>query len=431
MKSRGKYDKLYICSPLENEKGIILAVSLIFMGILAAMGSAVVMLTRINIKASDNYKNNEHAFYAAQGGTEHARGELSTINAASPDVRSFSDELVDVAGPNGLLDGYGSNTDDVPIIDAVLGDSTYRVYLTNDGVDGFLNTTDNNRRVTFTSVAEGPNNSRTVVETTVSTLGLFPLPATITLLGQGASFTGGNSNAKELHGDDRCGTDPPLPVVAVSHAVDVTAVQSSIDGSKPNTYHTLDPYGFDVTAGTNPDLISTSISSGTLLLIKYNYGIDLLDPDDLNGLVSRLKKVATTVASGGSSATTVDVGSAGVPKVVVVTGDFTLNGNGAGILAVTGNLIFNGNVNYDGLILVIGKGFMKRNGAGNGTLKGGIVVANTAGPDGIPGNIDDAMGAPTLDTSGGGNGNIQYCSTVIDSVDSGLPLRVLAFRQLY
>ena len=98
---------------------------------------------------------------------------------------------------------------------------------------------------------------------------------------------------------------------------------------------------------------------------------------------------------------------------------------------MTGSLTFNGNVNYDGLILVIGKGFMQRNGAGNGTLNGGIVVANTAGPDGLPGTMDDAMGAPTLDASGGGNGNVQYCSTVIASVESGLPLRVMAFRQLY
>ena len=92
------------------------------------------------------------------------------------------------------------------------------------------------------------------------------------------------------------------------------------------------------------------------------------------------------------------------------------------------------NVNYDGIVLVIGEGYMKRNGGGNGTISGGILVANTAnltpGPDGIPGNADDELGPPTFDTSGGGNSNVQYCSTAIDDVVAGLPLKVKAFRHL-
>lgn len=416
---------------LWNERGIVLAVGVMFLGILAAMGGAAALMTRINIKSSGNYKNSEHAFYAAQGGTEHAREALRVINAASADVRSFSDEMVNVSGPDGLLQGYGNGSDDLPIVNAVLGDSTYSVYLTNDPADGVQNPTDTNRKVNLTSVALGPNGTRTVIEATVATLGLFPLPATITLLGPGASFTGGQSNAKELHGDDQCGADPPLPVVAISHVADVPALQASINGSKPHTYHTLDNYGLSVTAESHPDMISQAIPAGTLLLIKNNYGVDLLDPDDLNRLVKSIQKVATTVAPGGSSATSVDIGSPGDPKAVVVTGDFTMNGSGAGILVVTGNLTFNGNVDYDGLILVIGQGVMQRNGAGNGTLNGGIVVANTAGPDGVPGNADDVTGAPLLDTSGGGNGNVHYCSTVIDNMTSSLPLRILAFKQMY
>ncbi len=124
------------------------------------------------------------------------------------------------------------------------------------------------------------------------------------------------------------------------------------------------------------------------------------------------------------------LGSPGDPKVIAVTGDFNLNGDGVGILVVTGQLTFNGNVNYDGLILVIDEGFVQRNGAGNGTLSGGIVVANTAGPDGLLGNSDDAFGPPTFDTSGGGNGNVNYCSTFINNMVGSLPLRVLAFRHL-
>ena len=61
-------------------------------------------------------------------------------------------------------------------------------------------------------------------------------------------------------------------------------------------------------------------------------------------------------------------------------------------------------------------------------------MANTAnldpGPDGIPGNVDDVLGPPTFDTSGGGNSSVGYCSTAIDNALGGLPLKVKAFKHL-
>jgi hypothetical protein len=60
---------------------------------------------------------------------------------------------------------------------------------------------------------------------------------------------------------------------------------------------------------------------------------------------------------------------------------------------------------------------MQRNGGGggNGTISGGILVAKVVGPDGIYGTADDAIGSgPTLDTSGGGNSDILYCSSAIN-----------------
>ena len=70
------------------------------------------------------------------------------------------------------------------------------------------------------------------------------------------------------------------------------------------------------------------------------------------------------VDGGGTTSTTVYVGTPGDTQVVVVNGDFWLKDHGAGILVVTGELTFNGNIDFDGMILVIGKGSMVRNGAG-------------------------------------------------------------------
>jgi hypothetical protein len=98
---------------------------------------------------------------------------------------------------------------------------------------------------------------------------------------------------------------------------------------------------------------------------------------------------------------------------------------------VTGELTFQGNINYDGLILVIGKGSMRRVGGGENIIRGGIMVADTRGPDGIPGTSDDALGPPTMDTSGGGKGNIIYCSTAIDAMLGGIPPRPISFKHVF
>jgi hypothetical protein len=84
--------------------------------------------------------------------------------------------------------------------------------------------------------------------------------------------------------------------------------------------------------------------------------------------------------------------------------------DGAGFLVVTGTLTMRGNTNFKGAILVLGKGILIRNGGGNGEILGGITIAafdRTAG----------GFLAPTFLTNGGGNSNVQYDST---SVNTGL-----------
>jgi len=416
-----------------NETGLVLTVALVFLVVLGVMGSAAVLLTRTDIKISGNYKNSETAFYVAEAGIEHAREVLRAMNAASVDKNSLSDELASVTGSNGVLDGNVSGSDDVPLINAApLGNNSYTVYLTNDSVDGSLNQTDSNKTVILTSVATSPIGSQATIQSTVKAFDFyFPPPGAITLLGSGVNFTGNDSNANELHGDDQCGTGSPKPVVAISDPADVAGLQSSINSSKPDTYHTKDENGLDVTASTHPDAIASVISEDTVADINSTYGINLLDAHDLNDLVADIKKLADSVIPGGTNATSVNVGAPGDTRVVVVTGDFDLNHNGAGILLVTGELTFQGHIDYDGLILVLGEGSMKRAGAGNGAISGGIIVANILGPDGIAGTADDALGPPTFDTSGGGNSKISYCSTAINDMLVDIPPRPISFNHLF
>ncbi len=415
-----------------NQKGIVLPIALVFLVVLGVMGGAAVMMTRTDIRISGNYKNSETAFYVAEAGIENARETLRALNAASGIKNAFSDELAGVTGSNGVLDGYSSGTDDVPLLSAAtLGNGSYTVYLTNDSGDGSLNLTDSNQTVTLTSVATGPTGSTAIIESTVKTFDLFPPPGSITLLGSGANFTGNMSMAKDLAGDDQCGSGTPKPVISVTDIADVPSIKASINNSKPQTYHTKDSDGNIVTAETDPDAITKTISISTLASINSNYGINLNDAHSLNNFVTDLKQLADTVASGGTDASSVYVGAPGDTRIVVVDGDFNLNESGAGILLVTGELTFQGTITYDGVILVFGEGSMRRQGGGNNTIKGGIIIADTLGPDGIAGTADDVLGPPSLNTSGGGQSNIIYCSTVIDNMLSDIPPRPISFRHFF
>ncbi len=421
MISKLRLIKSSIISKHENEKGVVFIAAIGLIGALMLVGTLSATTTYIEIKLSSNYKTSIQANYIARAGTEHAREVLKLLNAASADTGSFSDEIANVVGPNTTLEGY-TGIDDVPIVNTTnLGNGAYTVYLTNDLIDDYTNLTDSNNKVCLTSIATTSSGSRDVVELTVSISELFPLPGTITLIGSGATFTGGSSNAKDLYGDDQCGSDPPKPVVALSNAADVSGVQAAI--SKPDTYHTEDENGNPVTFSDDPDAIVTDVTQSIIDDIESNYGIDLLDPVDLDDLVATLQAQADTVAPDGSTDATVYLGNTSDLQIVVVTGDFTMSGssNGAGILAVTGTLVFNGSPSYTGLILVIGEGFLIRYGGGNGTLSGGILVANTTG---------GVLGPPSFITHGGGSGTVQYCSTAVNNPLNLLSLKSTALREL-
>ncbi len=114
-----------------------------------------------------------------------------------------------------------------------------------------------------------------------------------------------------------------------------------------------------------------------------------------------------------------DYGSATQPKITFLDGDCSLPPqDGAGLLVVTGALTTQGNASFDGLILVLGEGVFNRNGAGNGTTLGSIIVARFN-------NSGDFL-APTFTSQGSGNSNTQYDSSWIRRAMSLPGPRVMA-----
>jgi hypothetical protein len=94
-----------------------------------------------------------------------------------------------------------------------------------------------------------------------------------------------------------------------------------------------------------------------------------------------------------------------------------------------------GNTDWAGLILVIGEGDYRLNGAGTGEISGGMIVADIAGPDNIFGNDDDCTGGTDgfgraiFDERGGGNAGSIYCTVDLVNVNPVKPYDVVEFLQ--
>ena len=140
---------------------------------------------------------------------------------------------------------------------------------------------------------------------------------------------------------------------------------------------------------------------------------------------------------GNNPSTILRPGTDANPQVNVVNGDVTLSGNwhGAGILLVTGTLHFHGTPTYDGLILVIGQGAVIKDGGGNGTLDGSLLVANlySGTPPSSYGPLlspSSTPGIPYFDWTGGGTANFQYDSCWSTMMNTLQSYRVVAVREM-
>jgi Tfp pilus assembly protein PilX len=378
---------------IKEQKGIALLTSILLLGALGVLGFTAVNVSNIDTKITSNTKTSKQAFYLAEAGAEQAR-ELLRVNLAGG--TTLSSQLNSVKGSDGVLTNSNnatnfSSSDDVPFINTTtFGKGSFKVYLTNDSVDGVTNTTDTNGIVTLTAFGYGPDNAVAIVQTTVLKGGgitLPNLPGAITLAGPNVVFNAPDSNAFVVNGYDH-------PAIAVNS----TASYNTITNDK-TVIKRSDQY---LGVGGTPSV----------------QNLDFPPPWDV---ITDLDSVYTTLKNGADytspSAPGFTLGTTDNRKVVVIDGDYTIDAaTGAGILLVTGKLTLHGAFNYDGIILVIGNGNILRNGAGNGIITGGIYVANIKGADHQIDTPDDTFITVTFETTGGGNSTIEY--NAADQTDS-------------
>ncbi len=362
---------------LKTQSGFLLIAALTLLSALTLVGATAYILSSTDIKIGGNFRNNQMVLQVAMAGAERSREILRQANAGSTDTASFSEELAALVGANSTLNNPLSTTDDVVYASGTMNNVSYTVYVTNDTQDanGWLSTTDSNKRALLTSIATGPNNSKAIVQTVVEVFPMVSSPSAIYTKGD----VTGNGTSLTVSGNDACG------------GTNLDAIYAKGD---------WDPNG-------SPTLTGAVTEFGT---------VDL----DITGMVSELKNSAniqltedTSNATYGSSTSFTTVYS-NTSSPNNVNGLKLSNVTGWGILIVEGDLELGGGFNWNGIILATGA--VKLNGGG--------------GPQAL--NIQGQLlsGTSTVtDISLNGSNNITYNSCHVKKATSQAPLNVLNWKQ--
>jgi hypothetical protein len=256
------------------------------------------------------------------------------------------------------------------------------------------------KRLLVKSYGFGPQGSEKRLEMMVNKANFeFELPAGLTLRGAddctAPSFDSGSSGAKWYSGIDYSGIEPQRPAFAVSGCD-----QDDVDAGIKKHDTVVDPEtgilgDDDTTPGTveTPSFLDTANRARAYL----------------DSLQKKAEATGRYFLSTQDNPVTINQ-SVNSPMFTFCDGDCTLLG-GSGFLVVTGTLTMSGNVDFKGVIMVLGTGRLIRNGGGNGDILGGITIAA------FNRNAGDFT-APTFSTNGGGNSNVQYDSSALNSAIS-------------
>jgi hypothetical protein len=399
-----------------GEKGAALITAvLLSLLLLAAGGTLILTATMTGLTARDSTAEMQ-AYYAAEAGIartlEVLRGNVQSnpagTRASFHNVvctrtlwTSVSGAVVDVAA-DGSSRFQVTQIRDPDKQDsqfaALCADATYKPDRLRIRVSGF-----------------GPRDSRKNMEIIVSRYTLeYDVKATLTLPNQSAdplTFAPGGSNVTTISGVNASGTGTPIGAVAVADA-DYNTTNNVADGCLPNGTNCGN--GPNVTPGDPLKL--NSGNTPTFLQSVHNARDFLYGP---KGMMNAAINEGRYFNSGAAAiASTAGLGANNPDGVLTfVDGDLTLgpgNPTGQGTLIVTGDLTLDGNFNFNGVIMVLGKGRVFRSGGGTGNIYGAIFIAKFS----KTGADTDLFGSPTFDTSGGGTSNIQYSSDAVDKAKS-------------
>ncbi|MGI8897761.1 MAG: hypothetical protein ACR2IB_05145 [Pyrinomonadaceae bacterium] len=429
-----------------NERGAALIVSLLVSTVLFIAGGALIMVTSMSAANALDSTSETQAYYGAEAGLQHAlnalRGNDAPTASAMPSGMtriSFRNAVIP-ARSNDCPNGTGGNPSSLcsttlpcvgcarlsrwlPYSDPQTANTRvtvgtnptiqYEVVVSLPPGDTLpADPLVEPSRLLVQATGYGPNGARKQMSMIVARNSFDPsVPAMMTLIGTpgGAppmSFESGNSTNHVYSGvDNATGVPTGLPVFGTTNATD-TAIATTNAAS--NT--TSSPAAATLTGSSIPSYLQSPAAARAFL--------DQMQAAAILG-AQQTPATATYLPNGGSGNPT---------GFTFVKGDYTMgSGTGSGLLIVAGELTTNGGTNFNGLLLVLGAGYVNRNGGGGGAFYGANFIARVDWPAQSPALT--AFGSPFFNFNGAGNATMQYDSQAVAAALQLLPPPVLGVSE--
>lgn len=432
----------------KGERGAALLTTLLISMLVLAAGMALVTSTSLTATTSIDATAEQQAYSAAEAGLDAAlnaiRGNITPDasligtkmnfrTAAHPGLSNkTSDAWASGTGATARMSGwlnytYQNTTADwrVPLTASYAPRTgiAYKILVSDPDDSGPIATrrimTDATyvpTRIMIRAEGFGPKGAVKRLELIVTGAGSdIKTPGAITMAGSPVNLDLGNSAVVSYTGNDMASPPgPPVSAIAVSGGSEA-AGQSAIDalgGSQvsPSTVGTI-------TDANSPSFLRSADAARAFLA-------------SMRATASGNGRLFTThaeaVAAGG-------LGTSTSPKFTFIDNyngaavDLGPNHQGSGLLIVTGNLETRGNTDFEGIILVLGRGNVSRNGGGNGVIRGTIMVANFD-PNGAAGT---GFGGSSFSINGGGNSTVGYDSEWIKKAIDTLGISIVGVREYH
>jgi Tfp pilus assembly protein PilX len=476
---------------LRSEDGIALLISIFVLLLISVVAIALIVSSGTETALAGNYRNATAVYYAALAGLEEGRGRLlgknttsfkntvvgfmpsagTTLAMGSPRyiINPVSGETVAPWDPsNQYADTqynaeFGTNPPNPspstsslstmagiqgPMykwvrINAVsqqslnLGSDTNPLYY--DGTN--LNTTSTGAQVfEITSFATLINGSQKLLQYIAAPVPIIlpNFPGALTLAGSttnGVAYTPPTSSSFYASGTDLsvpfCTTGPAVDAVGVFDNTDVTNVKIGGNG------------GAGIPAAVRPQYTGLN-TAPDIANVSSLFPPNLQKPSQLDGLAQTIIQNADVIItpSGGPPVPPVDGSSLSSstpgmsstnPMTVVINGDLDLTGwhnTGYGLLLVTGNLNYDPDASWQGIVLVIGQGTVTGSNSGSGEFDGAFLVAKTRNSTGTL-LADPNLGkASMIFASGMGGDGFRYSSCWIQRSQPTASYKILSFHEI-
>lgn len=387
-----------------GERGAALVTMLLVATMLLAAGAALIVTTAGAGNVAADATTEMQAYYAAEAGMQSAMHVLRRNVASNPagTEASFRNAADDPTLKSWLT--YQTvGGQEMVVLNAALS-TGYRVNV----IDPDLTPAPNEPTRLLVQVRGfGP---RGAVRQTEMLLLRKPYeldpPAAITLIGAetgvsmtAADFAIGESSPKGYTGADEALTGITKATFAFTITDDQTIAEALFtDPNSKESKSTDDtPRTLYIQQSDLPSWLKTAAAARDFLSSAADSAKQTLTPGD----ASQDRYFTSSPKNG-------DYGTDANPLLTFVDGDCDFNGNGAGLLVVTGKLTFNGGSTFKGVVLVLGKGQMERKGGGGGGIFGALIMGS------LNSTTTEYLAKPSITNSGGGNSDIKFNSVNVD-----------------